>query len=210
MEKNKIYECKIENYTAEGMGVARIDGMAVFVPGAAAGDTLKIKIVKVQKNLAYGKIEQIITPAPVRMTPTCPVYDKCGGCNFLHLTYEEELRLKGQRVEDALRRIGGFDISIAPAHGSTREGYRNKAQFPVTTVRGKTHFGFYRSRSHDVVPCDGCLIQSESANALAAAVCRWMDESKALPYDETTGKGLVRHIYVRDGKYGCHLCIIAT
>ena len=120
MEKNKIYECKIENYTAEGMGVARIDGMAVFVPGAAAGDTLKIKIVKVQKNLAYGKIEQIITPAPVRMTPTCPVYHKCGGCNFLHLTYEEELRLKGQRVEDALRRIGGFDITIAPAHGSTR------------------------------------------------------------------------------------------
>ncbi len=210
MEKNKIYECKIENYTAEGMGVARIDGMAVFVPGAAAGDTLKVKIVKVQKNLAYGKIEQILDPAPVRQKPTCPVYDKCGGCNFLHLTYEEELRLKGQRVEDALRRIGGFDISIAPAHGSTREAYRNKAQFPVTTVRGKTRFGFYRSHSHDVVPCDGCMIQSESANALAAAVCRWMDESGALPYDETTGKGLVRHIYVRNGKYGCHLCIIAT
>ena len=208
--KNQIVPLTITALSNDGNGIGHIDGMAVFVPGAAAGDTLKIKIVKVQKNLAYGKIEQIITPSSARMAPTCPVYDKCGGCTFLHLTYEEELRLKGQRVEDALRRIGGFDISIAPAHPSTREGYRNKAQFPVTTVRGKTRFGFYRSRSHDVVPCEGCLIQSESANALAAAVCRWMDESKALPYDEITGKGLIRHIYVRNGKYGCHLCIIAT
>lgn len=209
MEKNEIYTCTVDGYTAEGMGVARVEGMALFIPGAAAGDRLRVRIVKVLKNRAYGRIEQILEPSPARITPACPVCAKCGGCDFLHLTYEEELRLKGQRVEDALRRIGGLDVTVGPARASTREGYRNKAQFPVTRSGGRAAFGFYRSRSHDVVPCRRCMIQDDRINDLAAAVCRWMDESGVLPYDEETGRGLIRHIYVRTGRYGSHLCLVA-
>ena len=211
MQKNKIYETEIVGYTAEGMGVARVEGMAVFVPNSAMGDRAKIKIVKTQKNFAYGIISELIRPSEARITPQCPAFPKCGGCTFLHLNYNEELRLKGQRVEDALRRIGGFDdIHIAPAYPSTRNGYRNKAQFPLTQEYGRTFFGFYRARSHDVVPTDHCIIQSPRANALAKAVCRWMDEYGVKAYNEETGEGLIRHVYVRDGEKGCHLCLVAT
>ncbi|MEA4921616.1 MAG: 23S rRNA (uracil(1939)-C(5))-methyltransferase RlmD [Clostridiaceae bacterium] len=210
LEKNKVYECTVQGYTAEGMGVARIEGMAVFIPCSVSGDRLQVKIVKVNKTYAYGRIDKILEPASERIEPQCPVFPKCGGCAFLHISYDEELRLKGQRVEDALHRIGGFDISIGPAHGSTRQGYRNKAQFPVAVASGRTCFGFYRERSHEVVPTEGCMLQSDSANTLARAVCLWMDESGAAPYDEESGKGLVRRIYVRSGGEGCHLCIIAT
>ena len=122
MEKYEIYTCTVDGYTAEGMVVARVEGMALFIPGAAAGDRLRVRIVKVLKNRAYGRIEQILEPSPARITPACPVCAKCGGCDFLHLTYEEELRLKGQRVEDALRRIGGLDVTVGPARASTRKG----------------------------------------------------------------------------------------
>lgn len=210
MKKNDLVTLTIDGYTAEGMGVGRADGMAVFVPASAAGDVLRCRIVKVQKTYAYGRIEQVVTNSPHRIAPACPVYPKCGGCAFLHLSYEEELRLKGQRVEDALRRIGGFDIKIGPAVGSDRRGYRNKAQFPVCLQDGRAAFGFYRSRSHQIVPTDRCLIQGPRTNALAAAVCRWMDESGAEPYDEETNTGLVRRIYVREGARGCLLCIVAN
>lgn len=210
LEKNKVYECTVNGYTAEGMGVARVEGMAVFIPCSAAGDRLEVKIVKVSKNFAYGRIEKILEPSPERIEPRCPVFPKCGGCAFQHISYDEELRLKGQRVEDALRRIGGFNISIGPAHGSDRRGYRNKAQFPVGVVNGRTRFGFYRERSHEVVPTEECMLQNDSANALARAVCTWMDEAGALPYDEESGKGIIRRIYVRSGSQGCHLCIVAA
>ena len=208
LRKNEIYEAAIDGYTAEGLGVARINGMAVFVPASARGDRLRIKIVKLAKNHAYGIIDAVLEPSPHRIAPACPAFPVCGGCDFLHISYEEELRLKGKRVEDALRRIGGFDISVAPAAPSFRRGYRNKAQFPLAMASGRAAFGFYRRRSHDVVPVGRCLIQGARANALAAAVCRWIDESGAEVYDETDHAGLVRRIYVREGAHGCLLCLV--
>lgn len=210
VEKNKPREGVIEGYTAEGSGVARIDGMAVFVPRSVRGDRLLIRPVKVNKNYAYGIIEEILEPSPERIVPSCPHFARCGGCDFLHMTYKEELELKRQRVEDALRRVGGFDITVPPVHPSSREGYRNKAQFLTRRDGRAVSFGFYRSRSHQVIPIENCLIQDERANRLARRVCRWMEEYDIQPYDEESKTGLVRRVYVRAGGRGSQLCLVVT
>lgn len=213
MEKNREYQLKIEGYTAEGAGVARLEGMVVFVPGAARGDLCLVRIVKVLKTHAFGKLMSVLEPGPGRIEPDCPVYDKCGGCCYRHISYEEELWAKGKKVQDALNRIGGLALTEAPEVVGSPQlvGYRNKAQFPVALDEsGKAVFGFYRSRSHDVAAVDGCAIQDPRANALARAVCAWMDQTGAKPYEETTGSGLVRHIFVRTGETGSQLCLVCT
>ena len=211
LEKNALVRGAIEGYTAEGMGVARIGGMAVFVPGTARGDECLIRIVKVLKNRAYGRVEELLAPSAHRQTPACPAFPRCGGCDFWHLSYAEELALKRQRVEDALRRLGGFDIEVPAVVPSPQvERYRNKAVFPFGRREGRAVFGFYRSRSHDIVPIQDCLIQDGRASALARAVCRWADETGAPEYDEKTGRGLVRAIFVRTGGEGAMLCLVVT
>ena len=153
--KNALITGVVEGYTSEGMGVLRAEGMPVFVPEAARGDRCAVRIVKVLKNRAYGRIEQILEPSLHRTEAKCPAFPRCGGCDFQHLFYEEELWLKRRRVEDALRRIGGFDAEVPPVEASPQiAGYRNKTVFPVGKKDGRTAFGFYRSRSHDIVPIE--------------------------------------------------------
>ena len=210
LQKNQVCTVTIQGYTAEGFGVGRTDeGLAVFVPGAARGDRLEVLAVKVLKHYAFGKIVNILEPSPYRVAPDCPHFGKCGGCDFRHLTYEEELWLKSQRVRDALARIGGFDLPAPEIVPSPRvAAYRNKAQFPVGSGPRGTVFGFYRSRSHQLIPLEHCRLQSEEACAAAKAVCAWADEWGAAPYDEATGRGLLRHIYVREGRAGLHLTLV--
>ena len=209
--KNQVYTASIEGYTAQGAGVARIDGMAVFIPGTARGDLCRIRLVKVLKNYAFGRVEELLTPSPHRIPVDCAAFPKCGGCTFRHLTYEEELWQKQRRVWDAMRRIGGFDLPEPAITGSPSvECYRNKAQFPVAQADGKTVWGFFRSRSHDLIPLQTCAIQDPRACAAADAVCAWADANRVRPYDETTGKGLLRHIYARTGKAGLHLALVVT
>ncbi|MBR5391056.1 MAG: 23S rRNA (uracil(1939)-C(5))-methyltransferase RlmD [Clostridia bacterium] len=211
-EKNQILTLTIQGYTAEGLGVGRTeDGMAVFVPGAARGDRLEVLLVKVKKTYAFGKLLRVLEPSPNRIEPDCPVFAKCGGCDFRHLAYEEELRLKAERVRDAMRRIGGFDVSLPGIVPSPAvEGYRNKAVFPLGEADRRIVFGLYRSRSHALVPVTSCAIQTKEACALAAAVCRWAEECGASVYDENTQTGLLRHVAVRQGVGGCQLTVIAT
>ena len=201
--KNKIYRCQITDYTSDGTGFAKIEGRAVFVPRTAAGDQCDVRIVKVTKNVAFGRMEKLIVPSAARITPACPAADKCGGCCYQHITYEEELRAKEKKVRDALTRIGGQDgaklsgITGAPS----TEHYRNKAQYPVGRDRdGNIVTGFYRPRSHDLVPVERCLIQSETADRSAAVVRDWMRDYDVPPYDYAAKRGAVRHIYVRIGE----------
>ena len=210
LKKNDTVRLTIHGYTAEGMGVGRTEeGMAVFVPGAAREDVLQVRLVKVLKHYAFGRIEEIVTPSPHRIAADCPAFGKCGGCDFRHLTYEEELWLKARRVHDAMTRIGGFDLPVPEITPSPRTaGYRNKGQFPVGRTAEGTVFGFYRSRSHQLIPLEACALQSEEACTLAKAVCRWADEAGAAPYDEETHTGLLRHIYVRQGEAGLHLTLV--
>ena len=199
--KGQVLEVDITGYTSEGQGVARVEGLAVFVAGAIKGERVKIKIAHLGHTAAYGDILEILSASPERIAPQCPYAADCGGCVFWHMTYEEELRAKAQRVADALTRIGGLDFPEVAITGSEAvTGYRNKAQYPVGMVKGKAQAGFFRQRTHEVVPVKQCLIQGKEADAARETVVRWMQENKVPVYDEKTHKGLVRHIYVRTAR----------
>ena len=200
MEKNKIYRAEIVGYSGDGASIARIRDMVVFVPGGAVGDQCDIRIVKVAKNYAFGKIERIIISSKHRIEPECPYAIKCGGCCYWHLEYEEELRAKSKKVQDALQRIGGVKMQPEAVCGADNiYHYRNKAQYPVGRNDDGIVTGFYRARSHDIIPMEHCLIQTELSDALAACVRNWMEEYHVAPYNETTHNGLIRHVYVRTG-----------
>ncbi len=196
LKKNEIYDVVIDGYSSEGMGVGRIGGQVIFVKGAIAGETCRVKVLKAAKNLAYGKIEEVLAPSEHRITPECPVYGKCGGCHTLHMDYGEELRFKRQRVRDALLRIGGVDIEPEIIGAETRRGYRNKAIYNV----GEGVYGFYRSHSHDIVDASDCLIQNEPSKRAAEAVMGWMKEFGVAAYDEVKRTGVVRRIFCRYGE----------
>ena len=161
IQKNDTLTLHCDRLGSELEGVCNHDGMAVFVPGTARGDLCRIRLVKVLKNYAFGKIEEIVEPSPYRIAPDCPVFGKCGGCDFRHLTYEEELWLKARRVHDAMTRIGGFDLPVPEITPSPRTAcYRNKGQFPVGNSEKGTVYGFFRSRSHQLIPLSDCKLQS--------------------------------------------------
>ena len=209
IEKNQRHTVRIEGYSAEGLGVARIEGQVVFVHGGVRGEDCVIRILKVLKNVAFARVEEVLSPAPGRMAPDCPHYPACGGCQLRHLTYAEELWMKRQKVEDALHRLGGADIAVEEILGSgTEEGYRNKSQFPIGPDGVP---GFYRARSHQVIPALDCRIQPPQANAAAGAIAAWARERGVPAYDEGTGQGLLRHIYVRVNRMGEALvCLVVN
>ncbi len=213
LQKNKVYRAEIMDYTTDGSGVARIDGMAVFVPNTAVGDQCDIRIVKVNKKMAFGRVERIIIPSADRIEPECPVAGKCGGCCYQHISYDAELLAKYKKVDDALTRLGGVPNALEGITGSEQTTrYRNKAQYPVGQDAHGTYVGFYRTHSHDIVRTEHCLIQAERADRLAQEVCAWMDAHQITAYDANTQKGLIRHIYVRTGAVSgeTHLCLVTT
>jgi len=212
MKKNEIYKVKIEAWSSEGDGICRIDGMAVFVKGAVRGDLCDVRILKVLKSHAYAKIENIIEPSPYRIESDCAVFGKCGGCELLHVSYEEELRMKHERVSDALKRIGGIDIDVEDILPSpVLEGYRNKVIYQTADNAGLPVIGFYRRGSHDVFAADHCTLQSPNADKAAKAVRRFALENGVRMYDEATGKGTVRYIFYRSSSNGsAQICIVAA
>ena len=208
LREGKIYSGTVEGYTSEGQGVVRLDGAVVFVPGTIRGEEIDLRITKVMKTAAAGELVKLRTPSPERTAPECPYFGRCGGCQFQHMSYQEELWAKRQRVEDALRRLGGSDVPIEGILGAKDPlHYRNKSQYPVGADGS---IGFYQLRSHKVVPIHRCLIQSEISDAAAEAVGVWARRYKVPPYDETTGKGLLRHIYIRVNRKGESLCCVVV
>ena len=209
MEKlleNHIYTGTVEGYSSEGLGIVRLDCAVVFVPQAIRGEEIDLRITKVMKTCAAGEIVKIKRPSPERMKPECPYFGRCGGCDFQHMSYTEELRAKRQRVQDTLTRLGGTDLQVEEILGAKDPAhYRNKSQYPVGAGGA---IGFFQARSHQVVPIDRCLIQSEVSDKTAKAVGDWMKKYKISAYDERTGKGLIRHIYVRVNKKGESLCCV--
>ncbi len=197
--KNRLYEIKIDAISSQGNGIGRIGGMAVFVPNSAIGDTLEVKILKVEKKLAYARIERIIDPSPDRIEQDCPVFEKCGGCAFRHISYEAELEAKYQRVADALKRIGGIDIAPEPIIGADApDRYRNKAQLPIgKDSKGELQIGFFAPRSHRIVDTVTCLLQPEIFDKTMKILRHWIKEKNVSVYDEATHKGLLRHLYIR-------------
>ena len=198
--KNQIYEAEITDYTAEGQGVAHIEGCAVFIPNAVAGEKVRVRVEKAQKTWAAGKIVEILEKSPHRVNRECEVAKLCGGCDFWHMDYAEETRLKAQRVKNCLNRIGGENLEEVPILAAPDcHGYRNKAQYPVAVKKGRAYAGFYRAGTHDVVENARCRILPEEIDAAKDAVIDYVNQRRVSVYDEATGKGLLRHIYVRRG-----------
>ena len=209
--KNQLHTVDIEGCSAEGMGIARIGGRAVFVSGALPGERCEIRILKATKTAVWARIERLLSRSSERIEPDCPVYPKCGGCDMRHASYAAELEIKKQRVNDAVRRIGGIELEaeeIIPSPLVCR--YRNKAIFNVSALGGHAVTGFYRSRSHDVIPVEDCLLQSREANAAAAVLRRWMDEYNVPAYDEASGFGAIRRLFVRGTGLGTAICLVAA
>ena len=211
-EKNKFYITEITGLTSEGSGVCRIEDMAVFVPETAVGDIAEIKIVKILSHYAFGILNKIITPSPDREVRECSVYKKCGGCVFRHISYEAECRTKNDIVKDAFIRIGGlspvFDDFIT---AENPDRYRNKAQYPLASIDGKAVCGFYAPRSHRVVPITDCPLQPAIFSNILEFILEYVNNRKISVYDEKTGTGILRHIYIRKGYHSNEimLCIVA-
>ncbi len=196
--KNQIYTVRIEGYTSEADGVCRIGGRAVFVPRALAGELWRIRIVKVSAAAVYARGEELLEPSPERREPACPHFGKCGGCDCLHMSYDEELRFKLGRVNDALTRIGKQRVTAEEIVGSEQiERYRNKGVFEVGARDGTPLCGFFRERTHELIAVDRCLIQNELTERAAKAAVEFL-RLNALPvYDEQSGKGTIRHVFCR-------------
>ena len=209
LAKNQEHTVTIEGYGEGGMGVARIDGRVVFVHGALRGEKCRVLILKTLKSVAFAKVLEVVEPSCARVAPDCPYFPRCGGCTYRHMSYEEELRLKRQRVQDNLARIGGSAVAVEEILGAADTlRYRNKAQYPVSK---DGRVGFYRARTHEVIECEQCLLVKAEADAAAEALREYMRRCRVAGYDEKTGSGLVRHLYVRSNAAGESLvCVLVN
>lgn len=200
LSKNDKIELTIDALTSEGSGVGRYNGLAVFVRGTVPQDKIIAHIIKRSKNYAIGIIDKIIQPSSERIESDCPYSNKCGGCSFRHMTYDEELKYKKSRVQDALNRIGHLDIEVDEIIGADDlSHYRNKAQYPVDISDGEMFAGFYAYKSHRIIPCADCKLQPAEFEKGLEAFAKWIESENITSYNEQTGKGLLRHIYFRKG-----------
>ena len=200
LQKNAIYEALVTDYTAEGQGVAHVDGCAVFLPNAIAGERVRLRIEKAGKTWASGKIVEILEKSPHRCNRECPVAKLCGGCDFWHMDYAEETRLKAERVKSCLNRLAGERLEEVPILAAPDcHGYRNKAQYPVASKKGRAYAGFFKAGTHEVVENRRCLILPEETDRVKDAVMDYVNQYRVSVYDETAHRGLLRHIYVRRG-----------
>ena len=215
LQKNQILTLRIERLSSDGSGVAHsADGEAVFVPGTAPGDEARVRIVKDCGRYAFGILDELLTPSPDRIPVDCPVAGPCGGCSLRHLDYAAELRAKQESVLDAFRRIGGLEVPVLDILPSPEvDRYRNKVQFPVGVDKnGVPCIGFYAGRTHRIVPCPDCKLQPGVLNEIGNALCAFFAQQGIRPYDEQSGKGLVRHIFLRRGAHSGQImvCLVCT
>ncbi|MGI6777918.1 MAG: 23S rRNA (uracil(1939)-C(5))-methyltransferase RlmD [Acetivibrionales bacterium] len=201
IKKNSIHTVKITGMTHEGFGVGRINSFVIFIDGAITGETVEAKIIKLSSNYVVGKLIRILSPSPERQTPFCIVHKRCGGCTFQHMSYKSQLEFKTSLVKDNLERIGNLkEVKIHETLGMENPlNYRNKAQYPVASIDGQPVVGFYAKRTHHVVENTGCLIQNKVSEKAVSIVKEFISSKKISIYNETNGKGIVRHIVTRTG-----------
>ena len=203
LKKNDVIELNITELTGQGQGIGRYNGMAVFVPMTAVGDKIYAKILKVKKNYAFGKLESMITSSSIRIVPNCDCYSKCGGCVFCHISYEEELKIKERRVFDALTRIGKIEnFHMNKIIGCVNpEHYRNKSQIPIGKNKdNQIIMGFYGNHSHRIVETGKCSLHPPIFDDIITVFKQWAEDNGVSVYDENKGKGLLRHLYLRNAK----------
>lgn len=206
MKKNDLFHLEITDMGVNGEGIGHAQGMTFFVKDALIGDTIKARVTKLKKNYGYARVEEIMDPSTFRIQPPCPIHRRCGGCQIQALSYEKQLEFKEGKVRANLMRIGGFakeelDSIMEPVVGmETPYRYRNKAQFPVGVDKeGNIVTGFYAAHSHQIVPVGDCLLGVTVNQPILDIVKHWMQQYQIRPYDENSGKGLIRHILIRYG-----------
>ena len=199
VNKNEIYTFTATDLSVEGYGIGRINGFAVFCPNVLPDETATVKICDVRKTYATAECVEITSPSPLRVAPPCPVFEACGGCSLLHLSYEGQLRYKENHVASCLKNIAGLEnIKINPIIPSPDVyGYRNKVQYRFGIVDNKIRCGFYKPRSHEFVPVCDCLVEAEGMKEIRDAFCEFANARSLSIYDETTGKGLLRSLFIR-------------
>ena len=199
MRKNDILTLTADTLGADLESVCRHEGMAVFVPGLLPGETAPVRIVKVEKRYAFGRMEgQPAVPSAQRRAADCPVYPRCGGCSGRHMTYEATLEAKRRQVADCFQRIGHIQAEVPPVLGMANPtGYRNKTALPVGGTVNDPCVGFFAPRSHAIIPIDRCMNAMPPADDISRAVLDWMKRCRVAPYDEATHTGLIRHIVTR-------------
>lgn len=209
LRKNDVYEARIDAFSSDGGGVCRIGGRAVFVPRALPGELWRVRIVKANKTAVWGRGEALLSaPSEERAEPVCPAFGRCGGCALQHMQYETELNFKLGRLNDALQRIGGLRVRAEDILGADCvQGYRNKG---IYNFAPGPVCGFYRSRSHEVVSSPRCFLQPECFDRAASALLDWMRKRGVDGYNEATGEGLVRHLYLRRSQEELCACIVAA
>ena len=202
LKKNEVYTVDITDMNFLGFGVAKIDGIAVFVSGTVTGDRARVKIIKTAKSYAIARCEELLTRSAHRTEDACPVSTACGGCAFRAVTYDYEKELKENAVKQSFIRQGMRDVTVAPLTHATRlSHYRNKGQYPVRkNAAGEIVIGFFAAKSHRVLPCVGCDLQSDAFAPIIEEIRKFLLKNNVSIYDEESGKGLVRHIYLRIGE----------
>ena len=215
LRKNDLIDIDITGMTAQGAGVGHWEGMAVFTPLTAPGDRARVRVVKVAKSYAFGRLEELLSPSPDRVEPDCPCFAQCGGCCYRHIRYEAELNIKEARVRDALERIGGFSgLPMRPILGAaSRDGYRNKALLPLGVKKdGSLSMGFYAVNSHRIVDCQRCLLQPEEFNRAMEAFRQWAAAYGDPVYDEGSHSGKMRRLYLRMGEQSGQMlaCVVVN
>ncbi|MEC0494077.1 23S rRNA (uracil(1939)-C(5))-methyltransferase RlmD [Bacillus glycinifermentans] len=203
VQKNEYYDVVFEDLTHEGAGVAKVDGFPVFVPNALPDEKAKIKVTRVKKGFAFGRLIDLKEESRFRTKAPCPIYKQCGGCQLQHINYEGQLLYKQKQVKDVLERIGKLDLSRVTVHPTLGMedpwNYRNKAQVPVGTREGGLVAGFYQQRSHEIIDMNKCLIQQSENDRVVQAIKEICNRYGIKAYDEERHKGWLRHIMVRYG-----------
>lgn len=212
VEINKIYEVKIQSLGSSAEGVGRIDNFTVFVNGALPDETVKVKIIEIKKSYAVGKLLEVLEKSPDRVEPLCPIYEKCGGCQLQHMSYEGQLEVKRQQVKDAIERIGHQkNLPVLPTLGAENPwNYRNKVAFPVGREKGKTVVGCFAQGTHKIIDASDCLIQDKLNNEAINAVREVIDKLRIPVYDEDRHTGVIRHVVARTGKNGQLMVVLVT
>ncbi len=213
-KKDDIVETTITDIGSSGEGIGKVDGYTLFIKDAVIGDAVTAKIIKAGRTYGYARLMNIVKPSPFRVAPRCEIARACGGCQIQALAYDQQLAFKQKKVRDDLIRIGGFDEKTVDQVMHPIVGmedpfhYRNKAQIPVGRGKdGSLVAGFYAGRTHVIVPVSTCYIGAPENQEIVAAVLDYMRDCNVAPYDEKTGKGLMRHIMIRSGLYSQEIMV---
>ena len=209
---NQNLQLNIISQNYEGLGVAKVEDLVVFVDGAITGEIVKAKITKVTKNYAVAKLVEVIKPSTNRIKPLCPYFNLCGGCSLLHMKYDAGLNLKLETFNETLRKIGKIDYKVTKIYGMDNPyAYRNKIQMPAgINDKNKLVFGYYQKDTHDVVAIEECLTQSDNVTMVINFIKNVCNELKITAYNEQTKTGAIRHILVRENKSNQLMVVLVT